>query len=192
MSRKKPRVTAVLKNKIDDRISLGDIFENVSVIESVEVTEDNLTLSQLQFPLLICLTQDCNLNQDYNSVGIKTQRLFHILVAPVFKFESYLEGGYLGALREPSKKQKITDTAIQSIIKNETPRYHYINFGSDFSALIVDFLHFFTINRDSLYATKEHRIGSLEDLYKESISQRFAYYLSRIGLPDVESEERAS
>ena len=36
---------------------------------------------------------------------------------------------------------------------------------------------------------KKHYIGSMKELYREDLSQRFAYYLSRIGLPEIEKIE---
>jgi hypothetical protein len=68
---------------------------------------------------------------------------------------------------------------------NEIPRYHYLNFSeNDMPELIVDFKHFFTINRDLLYKNIDSKLCSLDDLFKEKLSQRFSQFISRIGLPE--------
>ena len=68
---------------------------------------------------------------------------------------------------------------------NEIPRYHYLKFPDlDMPELIIDFKHFFTINKNVLYKQIKKRLCSLDDLFKEKINQRFSYYVSRIGLPE--------
>lgn len=50
--------------------------------------------------------------------------------------------------------------------------------------LVIDFKHYYTIPTEEMYeAYKENYLASVEPLYREDLSQRFANYLSRIGLP---------
>ena len=53
--------------------------------------------------------------------------------------------------------------------------------------LIIDFKHFFTINRNKLYDQLDKRLCSLDTLFKEKVNQRFSNYVSRIGLPEHNS-----
>lgn len=52
--------------------------------------------------------------------------------------------------------------------------------------LIVDFKHYFSVNSESLREdVRAHYVCSIEVLFRERLSQRFANYLARIGLPDL-------
>ena len=53
-----------------------------------------------------------------------------------------------------------------------------------FNKINIDIKHFFTINRDHFYSQIVNRLCSLEDLFKEKLSQRFSQFISRIGLPE--------
>ena len=82
---------------------------------------------------------------------------------------------------------------IRKIIDNEIPRYHYLKFpDSDMPELLIDFKHFFTINRNVLYNQLSNRLCSLDDLFREKINQRFSYYISRIGLPEHHTKKLKS
>jgi hypothetical protein len=99
-----------------------------------------------------------------------------------------LTGTHWGIIFTGSKPQKRSDTTIRKIIENEIPRYHYLKFpDSDMPELIIDFKHFFTINRNKLYDQLDKRLCSLDTLFKEKVNQRFSNYVSRIGLPEHNS-----
>ena len=85
----------------------------------------------------------------------------------------------------PNNPQKRSDTAIKKLMDNEIPRFHYLKFpDADLPELIIDFKHFFSMNRNTLYNQMDKRLCSIDVLFKEKISQRFSYYISRIGLPE--------
>jgi hypothetical protein len=73
------------------------------------------------------------------------------------------------------------------IQNNANPRYHYLDFPKDCPLVpsVVDFKHYFSVSPEQL---REHAKASficrLAPLYREDICQRFAAFLSRIGLPD--------
>ena len=71
-------------------------------------------------------------------------------------------------------------------MNNEDPRFHFLHFEDGFKLpdMVVDFKHFYTINTDYLYQNIDKRVCSLSELYREKLSQRYAYFLSRIGLPE--------
>ena len=139
-----------------------------------------------------CLNQECDLESDYKQKDDKHSdaNLLHLAIAPAFNFKQFLSGSHWGGIFENNKAQKITDTTIKKIIDNEIPRYHYLNFyEKDMPELIIDFKHFFTINKEVLYRKMNNRICSMDNLFKEKINQRFSYYISRIGLPEYQREE---
>jgi hypothetical protein len=73
------------------------------------------------------------------------------------------------------------------IRQNNNPRYHYLEFDTNvvqISPSIIDFKHYFSVNVEYLIAQKQRDfVCQIAPLYRESISQRFTSFLSRIGLP---------
>lgn len=50
--------------------------------------------------------------------------------------------------------------------------------------LVIDFKHYYAIPRATLFKMyKEHYLVTINQLFREFLSQRFSNYLSRIGLP---------
>lgn len=173
------------------RISQCDLFQDIEIIESVNQDNDRLYVKRITFPYVICLNQDCDLSRDYMDFSSEPPknddcRLLHLIVAPVFIFEEFLNGTHWDKIFSPRNKQKKSDTAVKKIINNEDPRYHFLHFPDEdrLPDFIVDFKHFFTISNRVLYLNLSKRICSIDELYREKISQRFAYYFSRIGLPE--------
>ncbi len=74
------------------------------------------------------------------------------------------------------------------IRKNDDPRYHYLSKCPELEVpeTILDFKHYFTLPTGilrSAYGKSEHYLARLEPLYREQVSQRFASFLARVGLP---------
>ncbi len=187
-------ITASVKKVPLQRISQCDLFRDIEVIENI--VEENfgedkkIRISRIHFPCIIVLTQDCDLERDFENRNNDSKRnkntsLLHIIVAPVLNFESYVEGKHWGNIFTIGERQKKGGSILDQLMKNESIRYHYLNFKDEdqLPELIIDFKHFFTVSSDMMYSLFNNRICSMDDLYKEKISQRFAYYLSRIGLP---------
>lgn len=179
------------------RIAQGDIFRNIEIIESIEDDGQNLQIKKVQFPLVICLNQDCDLASDWRdrekeqSGEIDTNkdcRLLHLIVAPVFNYELFKSGQQWNGvfIQNKNYNSKLKD----KFENNELPRYHYLKFpeSSQDMEMIVDFKHFFTVSTEMMYRNIGSRLCSIDVLYRERLCQRFANYLSRIGLPDSPHE----
>lgn len=172
------------------RIAQGDIFQDIEVIEDFEVVKSIVSVQKISFPYVVCLNQECDLENDYNNSedNLCDNNLLHLAIAPAFIFEQFLSGSHWGEIFVNNNPQKRKDTTIRKIIDNEIPRYHYLKFPDDnMPELIIDFKHFFTINRNIFYSQINKRLCSLDDLFREKINQRFSYYISRIGLPEYVS-----
>ena len=165
----------------------GDIFHNIDVIEDVVFKHDGaVQLKKITFPLVICLNQDCDLNADFiHRSENRSGTLLHLIVAPLFEISSFREGKNWGDVLNTG--DHINGERMRPIKQNNDPRYHYLVFpDNDMPELIIDFKYFFTINRDALYDRLDHKVCSVDDLFRERINQRFCDYLSRIGLPEVD------
>jgi hypothetical protein len=179
------KISARKSKNQSDRICQGDIFTNIEIVENINVIGNKVLLDKISFPYIICLNQECDLENDFNCVNNKDNKLLHLAIVPAFNFEEFLTGNHWGEIFDTKNGTKRKDTKIQLIMDNEIPRYHYLNFSeNDMPELIVDFKHFFTINRDLLYKNIDSKLCSLDDLFKEKLSQRFSQFISRIGLPE--------
>jgi len=177
------------------RISQGDVFRDVECIEYVAEKRGVLEVSKLVFPLVVVLTQDCDLEQDarYRNPQPKPpsnhdKKLFSVLVAPLYNAEHVFQGQHLADLdlvMAPINKGR---TEGKTLMQNERPRYHYLDFPADVPIVpsIADFKHYFSVSVAYLEKIRPKTfVCRLSALYREDLSQRFAAYLARIGLPKI-------
>lgn len=186
------------------RISQGDIYKDIEYLEYAIEKEGYLEISKIVFPLVIVLTQDCDLEQDArirdafekvqqkgnkDSPTEKTQDKFllSVLVAPLYNAEHFFMGEHLDKLEMTMNSIKKTSTEARFIQNNTRPRYHYLKFPDDVPIVdsVIDFKHYFSVNVSYLRNIKDtHFVRKVSSLYREQVCQRFANYLSRIGLPN--------
>jgi len=181
-----------IRRKKSTRVCQGDIFGDVEMIEYVIEHEGNIELSRIVFPLVVVLTQDCDLEQEHrvrwsrNGRATQDKWLISILVAPLYNIEHVYQGKHLsdiGMNMEPINEKK---SPGKNLRKNERPRYHYLSFPTDQPIVdsVVDFKHYFSVNGNYLRSLRRTNfICRLAPLYREDLSHRFAAYLARIGLP---------
>jgi hypothetical protein len=181
-----------VRRKSTGRVCQGDIFRDIEYIESVEEHDGVLQVNKISFPLVIVLTQDCDLAQDYRirwarePSSNEDKMLFSVLVAPLYNVEHVYEGTHLenlGMRMSGIKKKKSPGTNLRN---NETPRYHYLPFPEEVPIVdsVIDFKHYFSVNVAYLKQLKRtHFVRRVAEIYREDISLRFANFLSRIGLP---------
>lgn len=170
------------------RISQGDVFRDVECIEYAVEKKGIIEVSKIVFPLIIVLTQDCDLEQDSGNRTKTTHntKLLSVLVAPLYNSEHVFLGNHLSDLdlkMEPITKGR---SPGKTLMQNERPRYHYIEFPTHIPLVssTADFKHYFSVHVTYLESIrKTNFICRLSDLFREDISQRFAAYLARIGLP---------
>lgn len=179
-----------IKHYSSYRISQGAIYQNVDHIESVAEKNGILEIKKIVFPYVLVLTQDCDLAQDstYRRGGSKDddKGIISVLVAPLYNAEHVYLGDHLSELKKtmaPISKKKTPGKFLRN---NQNPRYHYLEFPEDvpIPTSVIDFKHYFSLNVDYLNGIRETGfVCKVSGLYREDISQRFASFLSRIGLP---------
>lgn len=178
-------------------IQQSDIFKDVEYIEYAIEGNDGIEVSKIHFPYVVVLTQACDLEQDFNAKkrievdgkGDQDKFLISVIVAPMYNFNDFLSGEHLAQLGMKmqlfSANRKKSDT--KNIISNENKRYHYLKFESHVPLVesVVDFKHYFTVSINYLNSIyKTNYVCSIDSLYRELLVQRYASFLSRIGLPD--------
>lgn len=180
----------------DEQIHQGDIFRAVDYIEHADIIDGHIDISLIRYPYVVVLSQECDLRQDYSQRSAHSEQPLNgdklirsVIVAPLYNFEHFREGSHYSNLgykmtdeyRSPAK------TPARILMQNNNPRYHYLEFDESIPIVksIIDFKHFFTVDISTLYSLKKaNYICSIDVPYRERISQRFANFLSRIGLPD--------
>ena len=177
--------------KAEHRICQGDIVRDVDCIETVFEREGIIEISKITFPLVIVLTQDCDLKQDHSFRTTKKDTqdklLISVLAAPLYNAEHVFRGEHLSDLGIKSQQIIRKKSPGQFLMQNQNPRYHFITFSSDINIVpsVIDFKHYFSVHISYLENIKKNSfVCTVSELYREDISQRFASFLSRIGLPN--------
>lgn len=174
------------------RLGQGDVLRDVECIEYAVEKSGNIEVSKIIFPLVIVLTQDCDLEQDHTfrcpiqAKPTQDKWLLSVLVAPLYNEEHIYSGEHLTELGMKMAPINRSRSPGQNLRKNETPRYHYLDFPETISVppSVIDFKHYFAVNVSHLKKLKaKNFVCQVSDLYREDISQRFASFLARIGLP---------
>jgi len=158
----------------------GDIYSDVEHVYSVRQAEGYVEIKKILFPLAIVLSQQCDLDN--------SEFLVSVLVAPLYNLQHVLAGVQLEDLKLPKAQPISLDkTPGKYLVSNQRPRYHYLMFPKEVHVVpsVIDFRHFFTVSREYLDDIRPTKfVCQVSTLYREDISQRFAAFLSRIGLPD--------
>ena len=181
------------------RICQGDILRDfVGIDWGIEDTSDKYKISALTLPYIIVMTQDCDLELDFNNRSEPDSKthdkyLQTILVCPAYNATEFKEGEHLKSKELVMNKW---GTDLYNQIKNQNhARFYFLeqNQAMQVPQLIVDFKHYYTIPRDVLYKMyAKCYLATFNKLFRESLSQRFSNYLSRIGLPELASTSVAS
>lgn len=178
------------------RYRQGDILREVQIVEWAEVVDDQFVLSERYLPYCVVLSQECDLEHDFNNRIdlIKCERdtdkfLQSILVCPAYPAAQLRQGIHLND--SGLKMQRINSDEWKRVKQNSNYRYHFLPEHGDIQLpeLALDFKHYFTMPREVAYRikTREKVLTALDDLFREHLSGRFAQYLSRVGLPELES-----
>jgi len=181
------------------RLSQGDIYRNVTIVEG----EYPDGLDQTSFAYSVLLSQDCDLQQDWDanlglmkltSADIEERRkledkiLRHLILAPCYIAKAFREGEHIEERHMQTWNKKEMEKQIK---ENKHIRYHFLpnEPGLQEQNLVVDFKHYFSMQRDQFYELAKRRhefeyVCSIALLYREALSKRFGEYLSRIGFPN--------
>jgi hypothetical protein len=175
-----------------DRVYQGDILQDLSVISS-EYLDGEENIISIDLPYAVVMTQDCDLQWDYatrKNIINHDKYLPTILICPAYLAESLRAGTHLNELGQTMHKWN--SDKFKDIKKQNNDRFHFLESNSNMqiAELVVDFKHYYTISRDVFYHVyHEKYLASLNQLYREYLSQRFVNYLCRIGLPDLSNCE---
>lgn len=172
-----------------DRFCQGDILKDVFITLGLNDPEsESQHMSDFVLPYCVVMNQECDLQRDFESrkeAKDNDNFLPTILVCPAYLDEKYFIGIHL----DNCQMRIFNSDSKRKLVNNdENNRCHFLKGDSLLQVpnLVVDFKHFYTIPRDLLYAVHDKvYLATINELFRERLSQRFANYLSRFGLPDL-------
>lgn len=187
-------------NELEERICQGDIYRDLEYDYRVyEDEKGDRKIDKITLPYMIVLSQDCDLESDYRNRSQKAEEqesqdkfLHSILVCPAYLAAELHYGTHLSGPGFNLKMEDYNSKRWAVIEDNKNERYHCLtaDLNLQIPHLAIDLKHYFAIPRSKLYdSRKKHYVASINELYREALSQRFAYYVSRIGLPDMKIAE---
>jgi hypothetical protein len=106
----------------------------------------------------------------------------------MYNAEHVFQGTHLHDLELKMAEINKRKSPGEMLMQNEKPRYHYISFPPEVSIvpMVVDFKHYFSVSANYVRKVRSKAfVCRLGELYREDLSQRFAAYLARIGLPNA-------
>lgn len=182
------------------RIHQGDMLKDFELSKRI-TNQNNPNFELNDLPFCFIISQDCDLEGMTNLNSIIKNRYFDknnaingnkflpsIIYAPAFVANDVNNGSYLIDLgyRMDNKGGK-NKSKWKSIVNNNDPRYHYIDSNElGIEDLVIDFKIFFTAPYDDIFSRYPNSYKcSLNELFRERLSQRFFEYHARIGLPPV-------
>lgn len=169
----------------------GELIANLKQyplsIESVG-SEAQATVDEQIIPFSIILSQDCDLDLDYQARnGLNDVRpdkkIPNVLLCEVSLADEVLR-----------PQEGMATTIKNNIIQNKHERYQFLQqvgqsedaFGEGLAAMVVDFKRYFTIPTTEIYkrlALHARRRCYLNSPYLEHLATRFAYFQMRVALP---------
>ena len=195
-----PDVHVYTRSSESDRLRQGEILEALPQVKlalgSVGVggAVENPEVETDPHPLVIVLSQDCDLEQDFDARKSNSSTLPNILLCDVFDAAQLQT-----KLRE---QDALGSKEWRMVRQNNNPRFQFLRSvtveedlrSQGMPALAVDFRLYFTIRTDELYQRLERRVTLrrcwLSTPYAEHLCDRFCHYLARIALPIDHGDER--
>lgn len=153
----------------------GDLIPNCPIIiPPSKINEGDEAEIEIKLIDSIILSQSCDLANDNIQI---------VLVCPFFGLKMFIAN-----LPEDQKGTKSVKKHIDNLRKGYLPGYHMLNKSSENNIedyVVVDFRNVYGIQIDSLkdIAGKLNSRMRLLPPYREHLSQAFARYFMRVGLP---------
>lgn len=179
------------------RICQGDILINIDVIDNYSKDQSGeLEYDELELPYIIVMTQDCDLDGDFRNRSQTAPEkhdkfLRTILICPAYNATDFKVGKHLECLG--LNMESWTSKPFKQIKDQNKERFHFLEQEQELQVpeLVVDFKHYYAIPRDTLFRMyNDHYLVTINQLFREYLSQRFANYLSRIGLPVISDKKK--
>ncbi len=166
---------AELKQGQVNDLQQGDLIPNCPIIiPPPSISDGEIELELKEIDSLI-LSQSCDLVNGKIEI---------VLVCPYYKLDLFLEN-----LPQQQQGRKAKQKIIENLRKGHLPGYHLLNRDLNLNLVedyqVVDFRNVYGIQFSSLFELAEKLTPRVRLLppYREHLSQAFARYFMRVGLP---------
>jgi hypothetical protein len=175
------------KSEIGAALRQGEILTNFI---QYELDVDKLRgqqpfeVLQITHPIVVVLSQDCDLDQDYTRR--QKDKTDNLLASVLFCAVAVNDEDFRRCINLGTKEWK-------KVVENREPRLHYLRAvpqaddiaNEGLSDLIVDFRQYFSLPTEEAYfcAGAARRRCRLETPYAEHLSHRFFSHMARVALP---------
>jgi hypothetical protein len=158
-----------------ESIEQGDFILNCPIVIPPSKIEEDVVLEiEVRQINSIILSQSCDLVN--NKIDI-------VLVCPYYNLKDFIEN-----LPDDQKSRKAIKKNIDNLKKGHLPSYHLLNKFTKLGVndyMVVDFKNVYGVEINNLkeIAKKQSNRIRLLPPYREHLSQAFARYFMRVGLP---------
>ena len=177
----------------------GDVLRDLNYVTAGHYSSSTkkIDLIKINLQYAVIGNQECDLQQYNDKIkknakgvintdekGQKDKYIPNIILFPAYLQEPFRTGDHLS----PSGSQPWNSEKWREITKNKNDRFHFIASDVRFQIqdLVIDFKHIYTIKTEYfLESYSGWYLASMNELFREHLSQRFCNYLSRIGLPEI-------
>jgi hypothetical protein len=173
------------------RFNQGDILRDIEIITAndINIHTSEYAISKIHLSFGIVINQECDLEHDFDcrqtASDNQDKYLPNILLLPAYLPEDFKSGNHRGEI----SAAKWSEKEFTKIKQNSSfIRFHYIKQNLDFQIpeLVVDFKHIYTLGVAIAYKQIDKLyLASISEMFRESLSNRYCHYLSRIGLPEI-------
>jgi hypothetical protein len=183
------------------RFNQGDIIKDldVGVVDDYDTSTKEHSVSLIHLPYGVVISQECDLEHDYKNRDDNAILGRENITSKVIKHDKYLPNililpAYpatdfkLGIHRSELSCQQWSSDEYKKIKSNQNARFHYIKPFTDLQIqeLVIDFKHLYTIDTNVFYKIIDDvYLASICEIFRENLSSRYCHYLSRIGLPEI-------
>ena len=185
------------KSTPNSALRLGELLSNVieTMADANELSYAPTSFLEKAHPYAFVVSQDCDLDWDFadrTSAGESSRLIPNVLMCEVMTAKASAR-----QIIELEGSKSTRRSRIWARVKaNKDERFHFFEeigeqddlLSEKIGELVVDFKRFFTLPTDELYWRIDHgetkRRCRLVSPYLEHLSSRFAYFLSRVALPE--------
>ena len=154
-------------------LNQGDLIKNCPILEPPEEFDEDIKDINLYEKDVVIMSQSCDLVNEKLSI---------VLVCPYIPLETFVE-----ELVAQGQNKKTQSKTIDNLRKGLLPGYHLLNKDStlDLNYLVVDFRNVYGVHFNALkgIVKRQPLRVRLQPPYREHLSQAFARYFMRVGLP---------
>lgn len=197
------KLLGILKSKIkknyekhsNKRVCQGDIFRDFDF----NIVDEKKDVFKIFYKYIVVISQDCDLKFGAkkskkvisNEEKTENQYLPNILFTPAFTETQIREGIHLKDIYNIVQTRK-NSSQWTEIKNNNNDRYHYLPSFSDYQIpeLIIDFKNYYSLSPYFFFKKfGSSYLSTVNELFREKLSQRFSNYLCRIGTPVIRESE---